>query len=93
MGMQETSKTNQHRSRNLTTVPSSVLKRHDDIATTPPPAEDLGDSYSSTALRDVLDHSTRAMIARMTGGLAPAALPLVPASVRLPMTIILISSI
>jgi len=74
MRMQETSKTNQRKSRDLATVPRSVLTRHEDITAPPPPAEDLGDSFSSTAMRDVLDHSTRAMIARMTGGLAPAAL-------------------
>ncbi|WP_285670989.1 PHA/PHB synthase family protein [Paralimibaculum aggregatum] len=33
-----------------------------------------GDSYSATAMRDVLDHASRAMLARMTGGLSPAGL-------------------
>jgi polyhydroxyalkanoate synthase len=35
---------------------------------------DPSDSYSATAVADVFDHATRAMLARMTNGLSPAAL-------------------
>ncbi|HUF87445.1 MAG TPA: poly-beta-hydroxybutyrate polymerase N-terminal domain-containing protein [Thermohalobaculum sp.] len=40
----------------------------------PAAAGDPGDSYTATAMSDVLDHAARAMIARGTGGLSPAAL-------------------
>ncbi len=39
----------------------------------PPPAEP-GDSYTATAMSDVLDHAARATLARMTTGLSPAGL-------------------
>jgi polyhydroxyalkanoate synthase subunit PhaC len=39
-----------------------------------PPDLDAADSYSVTALADVLDRSTRAMIARVTAGISPSAL-------------------
>lgn len=46
----------------------------------PPPLparDELEDSYSATAFADVMDHASRAMIARMTAGLSPAAMMLV----------------
>jgi polyhydroxyalkanoate synthase len=74
MRTRNASDTKKSNSRDVAIVPPSPAARHNGVAIAPPPAEDLGDSYTSTAMRDVLDHSTRAMIARMTGGLAPAAL-------------------
>ena len=74
MTTQKAIETEQRDSRHLTTAPPRALASYTDTAVALPPAEDLGDSYSATAMRDVLDHSTRAMLARMTGGLSPAAL-------------------
>jgi polyhydroxyalkanoate synthase len=39
-----------------------------------PAAGEPGDSYTATAMTDVLDHAARAMVARLTNGLSPAAM-------------------
>jgi len=42
--------------------------------TAPPDDDDQGDSYTATAMSDVMDHAARAAIARMTLGLSPAGM-------------------
>jgi len=55
-------------------VPAPVPVLPADAAATAPPAAEDRDSYSVTALADITDRSLHAAIARLSGGLSPAAL-------------------
>jgi polyhydroxyalkanoate synthase len=74
MRTQKANETEQRNSGHLAIAAPRAVARHVDTTAALPPPQDPGDSYSATAMGDVLDHATRATIARMTAGLSPAAL-------------------
>ncbi len=74
MKTQKARKTGLGASRDLADAPLRAVASRSDAVAALPLAQNIGDSYSSTAMADVLDHATSAMLARVTGGLSPSAM-------------------